>query len=104
MERNMKMSESSGVIQSKKPPRRGLKKAIEEVLNKGLAPSSFGVAEIKKGLNSIGFVEGDDYNMNSMVHAIKDLIVDGCVAWDKNVRRNEEKTWTFKNGKGNEDE
>jgi len=80
---------------SKKPPRRGLKKAIKGVLDKGLAPPSFGVDEIQKGLSAEGWAYEADYNMNSMVHAIKDLIVDGVVAWKKNVKNNTDKVWSY---------
>lgn len=91
------MSVSSNAVRSssKKPPRRGLKKAVWDVLDKGLAPPVFGVAEIKKGLNSKGWVHGVQYDTNSMVHAIKDLIVEGCVAWVVNVPRNADKVWSY---------
>jgi hypothetical protein len=83
---------------SKKPPRRGLKKAIKVVLDKGLSPPSFGVDEIQKGLSVEGWAYEVDYNMNSMVHAIKDLIVDGVVAWKKNVKNNTDKVWSYTSG------
>lgn len=82
-------------MKSKKCPRRGLKKAVENVLKKGLAPPCFGVDEIKKGLTAEGWIYDVDYNMNSMVHAIKDHL-GGCVEWKNNVRNNADKVWSYK--------
>ena len=81
---------------SSKKPRRGLKKAVEEVLKKGLTPLSFGVDDIRKGLDAEGWVYDADYNMNSMVHAIRDICSEqGCVKWEKNVRSNADKAWSY---------
>jgi hypothetical protein len=83
----------------KKSPRRGLKKAIWDVLDKGLAPSSFGVAEIKKGLGSKGWTHGVHYDTNSMVHAINDLVVEGCVVLkNKSSGKVKERVWSYTNG------
>ena len=92
----MNVSVKSGTVSSNKKPRRGLKKAVWNVLDKGLAPSSFGIAEIKRGLNSVGWLYGVHYNTSGLVHAINDLIVNpGCVAWKRNVRRDADKVWSY---------
>lgn len=82
-------------ISSNKNPRRGLKKAIWGVLHNGLAPSLFGSEDIKKGLKAKGWLLDVDYNSNSLIHAINDLVVEGCVVLKKDGRRVKDRIWSY---------
>lgn len=73
----------SAAKQPRKIRGRGLKRMLWDALKEGLVPSSFRVSDIKKGLQEKNWRAGVHYSPSSIVSAVHDLILEGCVVVER---------------------